>query len=166
MRQAALSLLLGLAALGAAGAQPSAADPAPPLLDQIGVSPGGPVSESDRALDDRIRSSVNAAESLQGPLDGSWTLYDAVGGRLYVFQVVDPAGGQGPLEGVWRDLRRPAGSLAYGLVTYLSRGEGGLTIGFTAAARVSIVLRALSDGAWSGEMTENGAKTAVVLRRR
>jgi len=173
MRPAVLSLLIGLIAVSVAWAQtlppassPTPSEPPPTRLEQTGVSPDGPPSDRDMAWDNRIRSSVTAAQGLQGPLDGRWQLYDATNRGLYIFQMVDPASGKGPLEGVWRDLRRPAGSLAYGVVAYLSRGESTLTIGFNAGAGVSIVLQALADGVWSGEMTENGVKTPVTLRRR
>lgn len=169
MRRAALALTAALALASGAAAQtsppPAAPSPAGPSVEQTGVSPDSPPSYSDMAWDSRIRASVAAAQSQQGPLDGRWTLYGADGKGLYTFQFVDPASGRGLLEGVWRDLRRPAGSLAYGVVDYLSRADTALTVGFSGAGGVSIALQPLADGQWSGEMTENGVKSQVTLRR-
>ncbi|HZZ34183.1 MAG TPA: hypothetical protein VFE03_00560 [Caulobacteraceae bacterium] len=142
--------------------------PGPSQLEQTGVSPDGPQSYSDLAWDARIRASVAAAQSLQGPLDGRWTLYDGEGRGLFVFQFVDPAGGRGPLEGVWRDLRRPPGSLAYGMVVSLASDGTTLTAAFAprpGGPLVTLNLQGLADGRWSGEMTDNGAKLPVTLRR-
>jgi hypothetical protein len=106
--------------------------------------------ESDNVVDERIRASAHAAESYQGPLDGSWTLVTAMGDRLYAFELVDKPGGQSPLEGVWRDLRRPAGP-----------GD----IAKPGEAPVTIELKSDDGGFWSGEMKAGGADTAVRMRR-
>ncbi len=126
------------------------------------------MSYTDQAWDNRIRASVAAAQSMQGPLDGRWILYDSEGKGLFIFQFVDPAGERGPLEGVWRDLGRPAGSLAYGMVISLQREGANLTAAFaphTPGPLVSLNLQGLGDGRWTGEMTDNGAKVPVTLRR-
>ena len=122
---------------------------------------------SDAARDERILSSAAAAESLQGPLDGGWTLVSGDGKVIYGFQFVDKPSGETP-EGVWRDLRRPNVPGDIGLIDTMQRGApDSLTIRFVAApgqGATTITLK-LAAGVWSGDMTEAGAVTKVALRR-
>jgi hypothetical protein len=125
-------------------------------------------AESGNPVDARVGSSFNAAESFQGPLDGSWTLVSASGQPIYAFQLVDKPGGHDPLEGVWRDLRHPATPGDIGFIDSLVRAPDGLQITLNVspgAPAVIINLRAAPDGSWSGKMRENGADAAVKLRR-
>lgn len=124
--------------------------------------------EAGNPVDERVGGSFNAAEGFQGPLDGSWTLVSASGQALLAFQLVDKPGGQGPLEGVWRDLRRPPAPGDIGFVDNLIRGPGTLSITLNATPgqpAVTISLHADPTGAWSGVMRENGADAPVKLRR-
>jgi hypothetical protein len=122
---------------------------------------------SDSARDQRILSSAAAAESLQGPLDGGWTLVSSDGKLIYGFQIVDKPSGETP-EGVWRDLRRPNVPGDIGLIDTMQRAApDALTIRFVAVpgqAPTTIALK-LAAGVWSGDMTEAGAVTKVALRR-
>ena len=123
--------------------------------------PGNPV-------DARVGGSFNAAESYQGPLDGSWTLVSASGQALLAFQLVDRPGGQSPLEGVWRDLRHPSVPGDIGFIDGLVRGPGSLSITLTATPgtpAATITLHTDPAGGWSGVMRENGADAPVKLRR-
>lgn len=126
-------------------------------------------SASDNVIDARIRSSAAAAESYQGPLDGTWTLVAASGGQaLYAFQLVDKPGGQSPLEGVWRDLRRPAMPGDVGFIDSLVRGPQSLAIAFVAKPgdpAVTIQLTSDAAGFWSGDLHEGGADTPVRMKR-
>ena len=127
----------------------------------LAQDPGNPI-------DARVGGSFNAAESYQGPLDGSWTLVSASGQALLAFQLVDRPGGQLPLEGVWRDLRRPAVPGDIGFIDGLARGPGALTITLNASQSspaVTITLHTDPTGAWTGTMRENGADAPVKLRR-
>ena len=122
---------------------------------------------NDAAIDARIRASAEAAESLQGPLDGGWTLVAASGQALYAFQFVDKPGGQDPPEGVWRDLRRPAGPGDIGPIDSLARGPGVLTLSFAAKPgqpAVAVELKS-SEGGWSGRLHEAGVAINVMMRR-
>ncbi len=122
---------------------------------------------NDAAIDARIRASAEAAESLQGPLDGAWTLVGADGAAIYAFQIVDKPTGEPP-EGVWRDLRRPGVPGDIGFVDMMVRNGAALNISFAAAEGappVVIVLKTGADGVWSGQLTEGGKTTAVTLRR-
>jgi hypothetical protein len=124
--------------------------------------------DADNTVDARIRASADAAESYQGPLDGSWTLVTPAGQRLYAFQLVDKPGGEAPLEGVWRDLRRPAAPGDIGMIDTLTRGAGSLTLGFTAKPgepAVTVELKSDAAGAWSGDLKEGGTDTPVRMRR-
>ena len=49
----------------------------------------------------RIAASSQAAQALQGPLDGTWVLRDGAGRAVLILQIVDPAGG-GALSAAWR----------------------------------------------------------------
>jgi hypothetical protein len=115
----------------------------------------------DAAQDARIRASAQAAESLQGPLDGSWTLVGADGRPLYLFQIVDKSLAETP-EGVWKDLRRPSAPGDIGLIDTLERAPDALTLRFDATT----VSLKRAGAAWSGEMREAGAVTRVELRRQ
>ena len=113
----------------------------------------------------RIRASDRAAQALQGPLDGAWTLYDAAGARLYAFQLVDPVGGHGPLQGAWRDLR---GHETMGVFTELRREGDALILRLPAHGEtpaVSIRLRGDGHGPRRGRMSGDPASHAVVMRR-
>jgi hypothetical protein len=122
----------------------------------------------DNVIDGRIRASADAAESLQGPLDGAWTLVSGDGKPIYAFQIVDKPGGQSPLEGVWRDLRHPAIPGDIGLVDGLDRGGDSLTITLNATPQspaVTVSLRRDANGLWSGGLHEGALITPVRLQR-
>ncbi|MFI4934433.1 MAG: hypothetical protein ACHP7N_07430 [Caulobacterales bacterium] len=141
------------------------------ILTLLTLAPGRAAAQnepSDAVLDARIRDSMAAAESLQGPLDGRWTLVGADGAPLYIFQIVDKPNGAAPPEGVWRDPRRPQAPGDIGLIDSLERSPGVLTISFVArpgASPTTISLKTGADGGWSGEMREGGSVTSVSLRR-
>jgi hypothetical protein len=124
--------------------------------------------DTDNAVDERIRSSAAAAQALQGPLDGAWTLVSAVGAPIFAFQLVDRPGGQGPVEGVWRDLRRVSTPGDIGLIDMVARSPTALTITLSATPgqpTVMISLHPNPTGMWSGELREGAATTQVRLRR-
>ena len=112
----------------------------------------------------RVKGSVAAAQSLQGPLDGGWKVAGADGGQIYALQIVDKAGGYGELEGAWRDLRRPGSVGSTGLVEDLRRDGETVVVRFSPRGGQSTVLTLRPSGyeRWSGELAENGATVAVV----
>ena len=133
-----------------------------------GSVPGPPPSaESDNAIDARIRASAEAAESLQGPLDGGWTLVSAAGTPLYGFELVDKPGGQAPLEGVWRDLRKAQGPGDINFIDSFTRGVDTLSISFFAKPGDPAVTVDLKNaaGGWTGQLREGAVTTDVKLRR-
>lgn len=132
------------------------------------AAPGAAMSV-EQAYELRVKGSIAAAQGLQGPLDGGWMLRGADGAALYSLQIVDPAGGYGPVEGAWRDLRRPGAVGSTGLIDSIERTyDGGAAVRFMARPGVGSTL-ALSvgpDGAWTGRLTEDGAVPAAVTIER
>lgn len=152
--------------------------PSPPtsiddLLDQAAaVEPQGmapipdpEVGPGSDQLDMRIRGASAMAQSLQGPMDGAWSLRDDQGAPLYTFQLADPANNPGGVvEGAWRDLRDGQGGA--GLISSIERSPGRLHASFTpggAAASVDLVQGA--DGAWTGQLAQDGAVRQVRMIR-
>jgi len=135
--------------------------------------PAGPPAASsapdteDSDLDARIRASAEAAEALQGPLDGAWTLVTGDGRPLYAFEFVDKPGGLDPVEGVWRDLRRPPAPGDIGLIDTVTRGAGSLSLSFIAHAGDPPVVIDLTNGSgrWVGRLREGPVLLAVMMRR-
>jgi len=115
----------------------------------------------------RVAAAMAAAQNLQGPLDGSWLLRDAAGHPLYRFEIVDPAGGRGPLIGAWQDLRDGAHGVDTGFIATLRRGGQSLQLEFSSDGGRSTTLRLTrrSPGVWSGRLIEGGGAQSVVLRR-
>ncbi|HEX3367731.1 hypothetical protein [Phenylobacterium sp.] len=136
---------------------------APVSIDDLSKTPDRPPEVRDLAYDARIRSSFASAQSFQGPLDGGWML-SADGQDLFALQLVDR---RDRLEGVWRDVRRKGALNASGLVDDLQRQGGELTVRFAQPGAPATVatLHDAGDGQWRGELTEAGARHAVVLRR-
>ncbi|MDB5480642.1 MAG: hypothetical protein JWO83_1695 [Caulobacteraceae bacterium] len=126
----------------------------------LGLAADSPAVATDLAT--RMRESAAAAQALQGPLDGAWTLCDAHQQPLFVFQITDPVGGAGPLGGAWR---RSGASAPAGLIDAIARRGGRLAFRFIGDGEVVRVrLRRRGDGAWAGAASENGHDLAVTLR--
>ena len=191
MRQTAILLALGLlASVGPALAQAPAEPPTAPLtveeiLEQAAQAeaqaepseedaetrgqPAAPIPYgsylSADDLDTRIRGASAAAQTLQGPLDGRWSLAGQDGVPLYAILFVD--NGRGDLEGAWRDVTRGEGLSATGVIDDLRRDGGSLAASFhpRAGQTVSITLNQLTDGTWSGDLDQAGQRRAVRLLR-
>jgi hypothetical protein len=157
----------------AAGYVPSYARPSasgldrPVMIHETGLSPDGPPDLSQQTYESRVRGSIAAAQELQGPLDGAWSLTDAAGTKLYAFQMVDPGGGYG-LEGAWRDLRRGAGIGDVGVIDSVQRSGAALTLRFVpreGAAPVSVQLNQTNAGQWTGALSEASGSADVTLVR-
>ncbi len=109
------------------------------------------------AYDSRLRASLIAAQSFQGPLDGGWRL-QAADGALYDFQLVDR--NNGVVEGAWRDLRRPGAPGASGFVDAIERQGSGVRLIFDGGRTAEL---APGRGqVWTGALDGQ----AVVLARR
>lgn len=186
----ALAALLLLAGLGDALAQAPPAAASPLTLDGIleqaaqaeaqaelseeeaetNGLPAAPIPyntlPSADDLDRRIRGTSAAAQSLQGPLDGRWSLADQDGAPLYTLLFVD--NGRGALEGAWRDVTRGAGLTATGVIDTLSRDGAALNATFqprTGQSTVSLNLSQRPDGSWTGDLDQGGTRRGVRLLR-
>lgn len=139
----------------------------PDEVDPNHAVPQGAYIPAAEAYDLRVKGSILAAQGLQGPLDGGWTLVGADGARLYDLQIVDPAGGYGAVEGAWRDTRRPGTVGSTGLLDFVDRGNGEMVVRFSPrpGAPSTATLRPRGDGTWSGSLSENGVDTPVTARR-
>ncbi len=119
-------------------------------------------------LDRRIRGASAAAQTLQGPLDGRWSVAAQDGAPLYTFLFVDSGRAGASLEGAWRDLTRGAGLTATGVIDDVQRNGGALNASFyprSGQSRVSLTLAQMSDGNWSGEMVEGADRRTIRMIR-
>ena len=149
----------------AASAAPAAASP-PRRIDDLSHPLTGAVPQG--AYEAGVRGAFSRTQSLQGPLDGTWTLKDATGSALYRIQLVDPGFGGGAIEGAWSDLRAGAAAPS-GFFTAVRREGTRLTLEFAEAGAVAASLDAAPAGGFSGELRLAGpgrdakdAKTAAV----
>lgn len=128
------------------------------MLVALQVSAASP----DRAFEQRMRDSAAAAQALQGPLDGRWTVTDGKGHTLYLLQIADPPQEAAPLTAAWSDPRTGA----LGGVDAISRAGDRLSLAFApdpAAPPVRLILRRLKGGAWAGWVTSGAARLRVRL---
>lgn len=126
------------------------------------ASPTAPPSDAGNRLDKRIGDSYAAAQALQGPLDGAWSLCDLAGRRLYDFEIVDPPGPQSRIEAAWR---APKGEES-GVVDIAAPSRRSLRMNFVSAAGPARAdLRSGRGGDWTGRLTQGGGRVGVVLKR-
>jgi hypothetical protein len=120
------------------------------------------LAQTDGNVGARISSSAVAAQSLQGPLDGTWALEGARGRTLYVLQIVDPVTGR-DLQAAWRQARSNG---RLGTVTYVRRRDDVLSFGIDDRDQtIRVSLRRGAGGVWRGQLHMGGGATAVRLRR-
>jgi hypothetical protein len=137
----------------AASASPAAPAPAAPAPVPLGESTGA------------IGQAFQAAESRQGALDGAWRLVDADGVVVYVVQLSDPGAGA-PIEGAWRDPRRPGATESSGFLSRVSLDGETLELRFgDGLFAPKATLRPAADGGWTGELVHDGPRRAVAMSR-
>lgn len=138
----------------------------PVHVDDVGATPEPPLNSTELGYEQRIRSSFASAQGLQGPLDGAWTLRSSRGAPLYGLLLVD--NGVSPLEGAWRDPRRKGAADASGFMAAIGRNGSELIATFyprPGVGAVNLVLQPTADGAWTGQLSEDGSTQSVTLRR-
>lgn len=142
------------------------------LAWQLASASAGPPADSDQAA--QISAAFQAAEALQGPLDGVWRLSDRAGRTLYVFALADPGSAPAPLasdplhpgvEGAWRDPARTSASGGSGFIDTVADRGGRVRIGFCDGQAEAVTLRAAGAGRWTGALTRAGRRRAVVMTR-
>jgi hypothetical protein len=128
------------------------------------ISATSPDRVTDQVFEQRMRDSAAAAQALQGPLDGRWTVTDAKGRTLYVLQIADPPHAAAPLSAAWSD----PSTGAVGGVDMISHAGDSLRLSFApgpADGTVRLTLRRVRDGTWSGSVTQGGLRRPVRLKR-
>jgi hypothetical protein len=140
--------------------------PPPPAAGQP-AAPQGSYVPAEQIYEMRVKGSIVAAQGLQGPLDGGWKVAGPDGSVLYALQMVDPAGGYGPVEGAWRDVRRVGAVGSTGLIDSVERSGSDLVVRFSPRAGQSTVLTLHPTGEtrWAGDLVEAGAARAVIAER-
>lgn len=139
---------------------------APVNVDDYDKTPEAPLNAVELSYENRLRASFASAQGMQGPMDGGWTMSGRDGKGLYAFLLVDK--GQGMLEGAWRDLRRRGGTDSSGFLADIQRVGGQITGTFyprPGAGAASFTLSPGGAGEWTGELSEEGRRTAVTLKR-
>lgn len=146
---------------------PAAPQPtAPVFVDDYDRTPERPLNSVELGYESRMRSSFAAAQGMQGPLDGAWTVRSGAGQSVYTLLLVDKNNGR--LEGAWRDPRRPGSRDSSGFLSAIQRIGTQLTASFypsAGAGVVSLTLTPAANGDWSGELTEGGRRSSVVMTR-
>ena len=138
----------------------------PVMIDETGKSPDGPPTPLDLGYESRIRASVAAAQGLQGPLDGGWTVRSTYGVAVMTLQLVDRGNGYGQLEGAWRSLDGQVSKV--GLIDSLDRQPVVLTIRITKSPgkpTTVLTLVPTSDGGWTGEVSDEYGVHQVTMKR-
>ena len=143
-----------------AGAPPPPPQPPPPP-----PPPGPTIEERAQMYESGVRSSFQARESRQGPLDGRWALTDADGKSLYMLQLTDPGIGRGPVEGAWRDLRRQGAVGASGFLTSAERSGQDLVLKFEEGDACVVTLVLGADGRWTGALHIANRSQPVAMTR-
>jgi len=113
-------------------------------------------AQPDGDIGARIAGSAVAAQALQGPLDGTWTLEGRQGRTLYGLQIVDPVTG-GALQAAWRR------GETVGVAQAVHRGDR-LTLTFEDHGEtVRVVLHPVAASRWRGALIRGRLRLAVSL---
>jgi hypothetical protein len=135
-------------------------------IDQLGRTPGGPLTPQEEAFDKQLRQSYSVVDQQQGPLEGAWRLLATDGQPLFSFQLADlPRGG---VEGAWRDLRRPSALGGSGFIAVIYRDEDSLRMNFyerEGEGPTEIVLTPTGSGQWTGNLWDESRKVPVTMQR-
>ena len=105
---------------------------------------------------ERIKQSAEAAQRLQGPLDGTWKLVDSRGHKLLTLQIEDPAALGESISCSWRSRGRELGAAVC--------AESGSKFSLSFSGR-HVVVRRQRTGVWRGRLlTGRDARIVLMLR--
>jgi hypothetical protein len=131
----------------------------------LAAAGAAPSLENGRPIDQRISSSYDAAQALQGELDGSWDLRDLAGHQIYGFEIVNPPSRR-HLEAAWRSPLPALGDQASGTAEINLATRSVLRLRFLRLGHlVEAELHRSRNGVWAGRLIEGGRPLRVVLRR-
>ena len=156
------------------GAPAPATVPAAPVAPPAATGEEPTTAQPDQSNfgEAQVLAGVAAAETARGPLDGRWRVSLVDGQPLYVFQISDSGGVPDarsiePIEGAWRDLRRPNALDASGVFAVVRRDQEQLSIVFyEGVGEEAETLRLDAAGqAWTGELVTAGTRSKVVMTR-
>jgi hypothetical protein len=106
-------------------------------------------------LTTRIEDSAAAAQALQGPFDGAWTLRDGAGRIVFGFQMSEPPGSVGKTApGAWRDEHDTIGA-----AEFIAEGPRRLRIVVAGEPRATVILTERRAGTWRGSLPGHGVVT-------
>jgi hypothetical protein len=177
-----LGLVPILAVAWLATADAAAPAPAPPPTaaaetDPEGGAAGPAIPDDGPDQQAVIASAYQAAEAMQGPLDGLWRVTDEAGRILFIFDLSDPGGPPAPLaatpsdpgvEGAWRDPSGAGSPNAFGFIDKVRHEGARLSIRFVEEPGDRAEVLTLSpsrDGRWAGELAGAGARQAIVMAK-
>lgn len=145
--------------------EPNTPQPSPPPVVASPSSPETSPEQRARMYKSGVRSSFQARQSRQGPLDGRWVLNDPDGKGLYMLQLADPGAGRGPVEGAWRDLGRQGAADASGFLISADRSGQTLVLTFEEGNSCVVTLMLGADGRWTGALRTANRNQPVVMTR-
>lgn len=132
------------------------------LLAQAQAQAQTQAPDAADAFGRRMRDSAAAAQSLQGPLDGHWTLLEANGRALYEIQIADPPQGSAPPQGAWQSVA----DKTIGQLDTVNLSGGHLAMAFVHRTEpVRLQLGRRGPGLWRGLMVSARGKAVVSLAR-
>jgi hypothetical protein len=132
------------------------------VLAALGLAIGGLAPDPSGAFDARMAASASAAQALQGPLDGRWTLRGARGRPLFILEISDPPQAAGPLAAAWR----AAVGNDMGPVSRIDRSSAALRMTIEGSGVPPARVRLRPAGRyWRGRLIRDGHSVEVTLNR-
>jgi hypothetical protein len=154
-------------AIDAAEAAPPPPTAAPVRVEDYHRSYEGPKDPTQASYESGVRGAFAADQALRGALDGEWTVATAAGAPILSLLIADSGRPGDPLGGAWRDLAKPPGPDASGLINQVTREAGSLVVRIRAGEANATVLRLtpLAPGRYRGEWQDQGGVRPVVMDR-
>ena len=146
-----MNIAMVMAAIGAAAAIANGA----PGQDEVGA---------------RIQASYDSAQSLQGPLDGSWILREEGTRRRFALEFTDPPGFGRVIEGAWNEAPLAGSMRTSGAAEAMRLGQSAVQVTLRGDLQpVRVTLRRPGDRGddtiWKGWVADGGRRRAVAMVR-